>query len=73
MNTESGLGSLPNVDARYEYSSVSRWRSENPVGREMDININEILPNGVIAIFKPRGLVLNYSMQVDNRKTGVSM
>lgn len=39
----------------------------------MDININEILPNGVIAIFKPRGLVLNYSMQVDNRKTGVSM
>lgn len=64
MNPESGLGSLPGVDARYEYSSASRWRSENP---EMGININRILPDGVIGIFKPRVLILNYSMQVGNR------
>lgn len=33
----------------------------------MGININRILPDGVIGIFKPRVLILNYSMQVGNR------
>jgi hypothetical protein len=51
-----GLRSLPGVDARYEYSPTSPCRSRLG-GREMASNTDQILPDGVIGIFRPRGLM----------------